>query len=284
MGISNELDTTGLLVVNSAGRHFLVLEDDSAAEIRVARLNHHPDADTFTPVSLEASEMVSRESLVIVGRQERAEHARRVLEVIRPVERRIGHRVWNTETREIHRLAVPPLQMGSYSVAHVVTRDDLHTLREVRDYRNVYAPYFDGTEPVEITVSAAQAIASAVALKMNDEARLIETLRCERDEAKAHIERINDRLIEEAEERGWCSEYDDFARELDLRPRRKEYLVRTVVTTEIDVRVEASSPERAVEEVNNMDSGTIEDHLRDHLSHSYPDSWEVYEHAVRLAD
>ena len=49
--------------------------------------------------------------------------------------------------------------------------------------------------------------------------------------AKAHetITRVRDRLIQEAEKRGWCEEFDQIMEEVGLEPRRQPKLVRFMV-------------------------------------------------------
>lgn len=54
-----------------------------------------------------------------------------------------------------------------------------------------------------------------------------------------YIESLGQALLEEAERRDWCSEYDDFAREWDLPLRVQEYDVT------VTVRVRASDEEEA---------------------------------------
>ncbi len=77
---------------------------------------------------------------------------------------------------------------------------------------------------------------------------------------------LNSRLIEESNERDWCSEYDDVVDQLNdqftvlkLDPRRKQYSVRTQVTLTFyaNVNVQARDGDEAVSEVDESSSDLI---------------------------
>lgn len=85
----------------------------------------------------------------------------------------------------------------------------------------------------------------------NSLARDLHTVTQERDFATNHLERLGQALLEEAERRDWCGEYDDFAEEWDLPKRVSEYDVM------MTVRVSARDEDEALSMVRdhvNMDS------------------------------
>lgn len=45
-----------------------------------------------------------------------------------------------------------------------------------------------------------------------------------------HLEGLGQALLEEAEQRGWCDQYDEFAEKWDLPQRKKVYVVTMTVT------------------------------------------------------
>lgn len=63
-----------------------------------------------------------------------------------------------------------------------------------------------------------------------------------------HLQNLGNALLEEAERRGWCSEYDEFAAEWDLPTRFKEYDV--VVTVRVKARDEDEAQSLVRDEVN----------------------------------
>lgn len=62
---------------------------------------------------------------------------------------------------------------------------------------------------------------------------------------KGYVERLGEALLEKAEEKDWCSEYDDFADEWDLPHRYRMYEVTVVL------QVKAKNEDDAVEMVEN---------------------------------
>lgn len=83
---------------------------------------------------------------------------------------------------------------------------------------------------------------------------------------EADIEAIGDTLIEEAESRNWCSDYDEVIDNLNpnlhiaLRERKKDFTVRTRVTYYVDVDVEARNAE-AAEAMVDEDRSLVMDQL-----------------------
>lgn len=77
------------------------------------------------------------------------------------------------------------------------------------------------------------------------------------DRLTKHVEELGEALLKEAEDRDWCSEYDEFAEEWDLPKRRRNYEVTMTVTVTAS---SASEAEEFVEsEVNlNMYSDEVE--------------------------
>ena len=82
-----------------------------------------------------------------------------------------------------------------------------------------------------------------------------------RQEAKRHIEDINtigDRLIFEADQRGWCEDYDKMVDDLntklhlDLPLRNRDYEVAVSFTVHMNVTVQAQGPEDAQSMANDM--------------------------------
>lgn len=90
---------------------------------------------------------------------------------------------------------------------------------------------------------------------------------------QGRIDRIVERAHEEAESRGWCSEFDDVMEDLGLPRRRREYRVRTFVTFEVEVDIdgiEAASEDDAINDVDQneqVDMGWLREQLRDRLMH-----------------
>lgn len=82
-----------------------------------------------------------------------------------------------------------------------------------------------------------------------------------RQEARRHTEDINtigERLIHEADQRGWCEQYDEVIEDLnktlhvDLPLRQREYEVSVSFTVHMNVTVTADSPEAAQSDANDM--------------------------------
>lgn len=83
-----------------------------------------------------------------------------------------------------------------------------------------------------------------------------------RSEHASDIESIGNALLEEAESRGWCSEYDEFVEGLngrltyDLPVREREYEVEIDVTYRMTVSVTARSEDEALEAAE--DDGAVD--------------------------
>lgn len=88
--------------------------------------------------------------------------------------------------------------------------------------------------------------------------RLFEQQRADAERAQAKIDEIVDRMHTEADDRGWCEEFDDICDELGLPRRNRPYKVETEVTVTFTVEVEveaetANAAERAVEVMDERD-------------------------------
>lgn len=98
----------------------------------------------------------------------------------------------------------------------------------------------------------------------------------ERERHRADIARISDALIEQADRRGWCSDYDDFVETLNedlhvpLEVRTKEFEVEARVVFYTRVTVEARDAEEAESKVNDDNSIVL-----DELDTYDPDSISV---------
>lgn len=83
------------------------------------------------------------------------------------------------------------------------------------------------------------------------------------------IEHIGSALIAEAEERGWCSQYDEFINKvnrilhIELETRERTYVVEVTARVSMQVEVEASSLNQAIESardsVNYLDGRSYEE-------------------------
>lgn len=83
------------------------------------------------------------------------------------------------------------------------------------------------------------------------------------------IEHIGSALIAEAEERGWCSQYDEFINKvnrilhIELETRERTYVVEVTAHVSMQVEVEASSLNQAIEfardSVGNLDGRSYDD-------------------------
>lgn len=63
-----------------------------------------------------------------------------------------------------------------------------------------------------------------------------------------HLDNLGNALLEEAESRGWCSEYEEFAQKWDLPTRIKEYDV--TMTVRVSARDEDEAQSLVSDEVN----------------------------------
>jgi len=106
-----------------------------------------------------------------------------------------------------------------------------------------------------------------------------------RQEAKRHIEdikTIGERLIDEADQRGWCDEYDKMVDDLntklhlDLPLRNREYEVSVSFTVHMNVTVTAHTPEDAQSMANDMIEYEL-NHLDYCFDFSCDDNWEFDE-------
>ena len=106
-----------------------------------------------------------------------------------------------------------------------------------------------------------------------------------RHEAERHIEdikTIGERLIAEADQRGWCEDYDvmvddlNTKRNIDLPLRNHQYEVNVSFTVHMNVTVEAQSPEDAQSMANDMVEYEL-NHLDYCFDFSCDDNWEFEE-------
>jgi len=81
-------------------------------------------------------------------------------------------------------------------------------------------------------------------IDFNEQRRLTESYNRELQTFKT---RVRDRMIQEAEARGWCNEFDDILVEFGLEPRSGNYEVRFEVSGTIEVTVLARGEEHASE-------------------------------------
>jgi hypothetical protein len=154
------------------------------------------------------------------------------------------------------------------------------------DDEAVPAPSVDGHLEdllVATPIAHANAIRSKVAGLRNDldaahaeRAALqpvIDGLTAQRDEARSatrsavdHLERVRLAMIEEAENRDWCADFDRFLDRLDLAPRERTEEVSLTVTLTVQVTVEReitwtgddAARDSAVEEaIDNLDADTL---------------------------
>lgn len=109
----------------------------------------------------------------------------------------------------------------------------------------------------------------------------------------ADIEHIGETLIEEANRRDWCKDYDDIVDEMNrslntpLPTRNKDYQVTVSVTYDITVNVTARSESEAEDQVREMSHSTIQSYAYDQLSDSGDQrrKWNDYEvGGAELAD
>lgn len=73
-------------------------------------------------------------------------------------------------------------------------------------------------------------------------------------------------LYHEAEQRGWCDEFDDFAAKHGLQPRTRDYKVTTLVTMEMTVVVTATSEDGARCVVADNEGDCVTDEVRDRFA------------------
>lgn len=90
---------------------------------------------------------------------------------------------------------------------------------------------------------------------------------------QGQIDRIVERAHQEAEDRGWCSEFDDIMDDLGLPRRSRTYQVRTRVTFEVEIDIdgiEAASEDDAINDVDRNEQvqfDWLREQLRDRLMH-----------------
>lgn len=81
-----------------------------------------------------------------------------------------------------------------------------------------------------------------------------------RDQWGEDIKLIGERLIKEANDRGFCSEFDDVIDDLnsklrvELPTRRKEYVVTQVVKVTRSITVYANNEEEALDDLSSIDN------------------------------
>lgn len=101
------------------------------------------------------------------------------------------------------------------------------------------------------------------------------------------ITRIGEALIQEAEDRDWCSAYDDFIEELnrsltiELKTREKEYEVEVEVTQKrtqrVTITISANSESHARELIEDDPSNYYEEKICDY-------DWEVEDEDSEIID
>jgi len=158
-------------------------------------------------------------------------------------------------------------------------------------YQNAPAPELgarreDALDPASVDLRGVPALASA-GYRLLAEARdralhEVSNVQAERDRAyeqhQQDIDLISGLLTSEAEDRSWCSEYDDFVEGANrrlhrgLKPRKRDYLVEVRVTTTVTVRVEASSEEDAR---GNVYSSDVRRELREWDGSLDGDDWDI---------
>lgn len=98
--------------------------------------------------------------------------------------------------------------------------------------------------------------------------RRIVSINRHRDELSAKIDAIVERAHEEANERDWCSDYDDIIEELGLPSRQRSYTVETVVnlSIQVSVPVTAKNADDAVDRVDrDLSDSDIADAVNEYL-------------------
>lgn len=121
-----------------------------------------------------------------------------------------------------------------------------------------------------------QGVIAQLTEERNQAEQLATRLTEERDRAtqentrlQNRFESLGDALYEEAEERGWCSDYEEFVDNhpnMGLKRRVNDYRVTVRVNVEFDISVpERRSVDDAETYVRNMSEGTIRDQLRSRL-------------------
>lgn len=95
----------------------------------------------------------------------------------------------------------------------------------------------------------------------------INLLRRDVSAAREKIEEVTERAHREAEERGWCAEFDEIMSDLGLRPRERSFDVAGEVTITVPflITVSATSSEAAKILVNGWDIGELTGGLSDAL-------------------
>lgn len=90
--------------------------------------------------------------------------------------------------------------------------------------------------------------------RSQEESRIISLrIQTERaDNADERLQKVYDRLLEEAESREWCSEFDNIMEELGFPPRTHDYTVRFDVSGEVTMSVNARNEDDAVEEARRQ--------------------------------
>ena len=108
-----------------------------------------------------------------------------------------------------------------------------------------------------------------------------------RESHERDIELIGNALLEEAKDREWCSQYDEFITDLnkllsvELKTREKEYEVEIEVTQKrtqrVTVTITAGSEEHAKELINDDPSNYYEGEINDY-------DWEVEDEDSDIVD
>ena len=77
-------------------------------------------------------------------------------------------------------------------------------------------------------------------------------VRSTQEASQARIDSIVEGLFEEAQERDWCSEFDDFMERMGLPARQREFELRVEVPVTVYVTVTANNYDDAVEDVDSV--------------------------------
>lgn len=107
------------------------------------------------------------------------------------------------------------------------------------------------------------------------------------DKHQLDITRIGEALIQEAEDRSWCTAYDDFVEELnrsltiELKTREKEYEVEIEVTQRrtqrVTVTIKANSEDHAKELIEDDPSNYYEDEINEY-------DWDIEDENSDIVD
>jgi len=124
---------------------------------------------------------------------------------------------------------------------------------------------------VDALISSEAQIAQLMAEKAATEAevqQLREELAAKTTEGEAFLERIVERLHDEAEQRDWCSDYDRIMGEIGLPGRYHNYCVEVTATIPVTLNIRGRDGEEAKNEVTDT---LVWQDIRNNFGYSQPE-------------